>query len=43
MTERLTRSPSMTPQQFRDAIAKLGLSQGRAGVWLGLSARQGQR
>jgi hypothetical protein len=27
----------MTPQQFRDAIAKLGLSQERAGVWLGLS------
>jgi hypothetical protein len=33
----------MTPQQFRDAIAKLGLSQGRAEVWLGLSTRQGQR
>jgi hypothetical protein len=33
----------MTPQQFRDAIAKLGLSQERAGLWLGLSRRQGQR
>ena len=33
----------MTPTQFRDAIAKLGLSQERAGTWLGLSARQGQR
>jgi hypothetical protein len=25
----------MPPQQFRDAIAKLGLSQERAGLWLG--------
>lgn len=33
----------MTPAQFRAAIAKLGLSQERAGLWLGLSARQGQR
>jgi hypothetical protein len=28
---------------YRDAIAKLGLSQERAGLWLGLSRRQGQR
>lgn len=33
----------MTPTQFRAAIAKLDLSQERAGLWLGLSARQGQR
>lgn len=33
----------MTPNQFRAAIDKLGLSQERAGLWLGLSARQGQR
>jgi hypothetical protein len=33
----------MTPDQFRSAIAKLGLSQERAGLWLGVSARQGQR
>jgi hypothetical protein len=33
----------MTPQQFRAIIAQLGLSQERAGLWLGLSERQGQR
>lgn len=33
----------MTPTQFRTAISKLGLSQERAGLWLGLSKRQGQR
>lgn len=33
----------MTAGQFRAAIAQLGLSQERAGVWLGLSGRQGQR
>lgn len=33
----------MTHTQFRAAIAKLGLSQERAGIWLGLSPRQGQR
>lgn len=33
----------MTPTQFRTAIAKLGLSQVRAGLWLGKSRRQGQR
>lgn len=33
----------MSPAQFRAAIDKLGLSQERAGLWLGLSARQGQR
>lgn len=33
----------MTPAQYKTAIAKLGLSQERAGLWLGLSARQGQR
>ena len=33
----------MTPDQFKAAISKLDLSQERAGLWLGLSARQGQR
>lgn len=33
----------MTPTQFRTAIDKLGLSQERAGLWLGVSARQGRR
>jgi hypothetical protein len=33
---------TMTPAQYRDAIAKLGLSQERSGVSLGLSPRQGQ-
>lgn len=33
----------MTPAQFKTAIERLGLSQERAGLWLGLSARQGQR
>lgn len=33
----------MTPDQFRTAIDKLGLSQEGAGLWLGLSRRQGQR
>lgn len=33
----------MTPAQFRTSIANLGLSQEGAGLWLGLSPRQGQR
>lgn len=33
----------MTPAQYRVAIANLGLSQEQSGLWLGLSARQGQR
>jgi hypothetical protein len=33
----------MTPTQFRDHIAKLGLSQEQAGLWMGYSPRQGQR
>lgn len=33
----------MTPDQYRTAIAKLDLSQERAGRWLGLSPRQGRR
>lgn len=33
----------MTPNQFRAAIQKLSLSQERAGLFLGRSARQGQR
>lgn len=32
----------MTPAQYREAIAQLGLSQERAGVWLGVSKRTGQ-
>lgn len=33
----------MTPDQFKKAIKQLGLSQEKAGLWLGLSERQGQR
>jgi predicted transcriptional regulator len=33
----------MTPTEFRDTIAQLGLSQQRAGKWLGVSKRQVQR
>lgn len=32
----------MTPTQFRAAISRLGLSQERAGVWLGISPRTSQ-
>lgn len=32
----------MTPLQYRAAIKALGLSQERAGVWLGISPRQSQ-
>jgi DNA-binding transcriptional regulator YiaG len=32
----------MTPKQYKAAIDKLGLSQERAGVWLGVSKRTGQ-
>jgi hypothetical protein len=32
----------MTPNQYKQAIAELGLSQERAGEWLGVSARTGQ-
>ena len=32
----------MTPAQYKAAIAKLGLSQEAAGVWLGASKRTGQ-
>lgn len=32
----------MTPNQYRSAIAKLGLSQERAGLWLGVSPRTSQ-
>lgn len=33
----------MTPTQYRTAIAKLGLSQEAAGLFMGRSERQGQR
>jgi len=33
----------MTADEYRSRIASLGLSQEGAGVWLGLSKRQGQR
>jgi hypothetical protein len=33
----------MSPLQFRDAIAKIGLTQAAAGVWFGRSKRTGQR
>jgi hypothetical protein len=32
----------MTPTQYKAAIKALGLSQERAGVWLGMSKRMGQ-
>lgn len=32
----------MTPAQYKTAIKALGLSQERAGEWLGVSARTGQ-
>lgn len=32
----------MTPKQYRVAIEQLGLSQERAGLWLGVSKRTGQ-
>ncbi len=32
----------MTPNQYRQAIAKLGLSQHRAADWLGISRRTSQ-
>lgn len=32
----------MTPTQYKAAIKALGLSQERAGDWLGVSARTGQ-
>jgi hypothetical protein len=32
----------MTGKEYKKAIARLGLSQERAGIWLGLSARTGQ-
>jgi hypothetical protein len=33
----------MTPKQYKAAIAQLGLSQERAGLFFGESPRQGQR
>jgi len=32
----------MTPTQYKTAIKALGLSQERAGLWLGMSPRMGQ-
>jgi hypothetical protein len=32
----------MTPTQYKTAIARLGLSQERAGDWLGISRRASQ-
>jgi hypothetical protein len=32
----------MTTKQYKSAIEKLGLSQERAGLWLGVSKRTGQ-
>ena len=32
----------MSGNEYKKAIAQLGLSQERAGLWLGLSARTGQ-
>jgi hypothetical protein len=33
----------VTPRQYTEAIARLDLSQERAGLFFGYSARQGQR
>lgn len=33
----------MTPKEYRESIARLGLSQEAAGEFFGVSARQGQR
>ena len=32
----------MTGLEYKDAIAQLGLSQERAGLWMGLSKKTGQ-
>lgn len=32
----------MTPEQYKAAIRRLGLSQERAGVWLGIGMRTSQ-
>ena len=36
------RGMALTPTQYRAAIAKLGLSQERAGLWLGIGKRTSQ-
>jgi hypothetical protein len=36
------RRSKVTSKQYREAIAKLGLSQEAAGKWLGVSGRTGQ-
>ena len=38
----MTRHKPMTGAEYKKAIAQLGLSQQRAGLWLGLSKRTGQ-
>jgi len=38
-----SKNKRMTPAQFRDAIARLGLSQGSAGRWLGISPSAAER
>jgi DNA-binding transcriptional regulator YiaG len=41
--EALDEEPTgMTPKQYKTIIEQLGLSQERAGEWLGVSARTGQ-
>lgn len=37
-----SKSQNMTPKQYKTIIEQLGLSQERAGEWLGVSARTGQ-
>lgn len=40
--EALDEESAMTPKQYKAIIDDLGLSQERAGEWLGVSARTGQ-
>jgi hypothetical protein len=38
----MSKHKPMTGAEYKKAIAQLGLSQQRAGLWLGLSPRTGQ-
>jgi DNA-binding transcriptional regulator YiaG len=40
--EALDEEPGMTPKQYKTIIEQLGMSQERAGGWLGVSPRTGQ-
>ena len=41
-TMTMIKHKPMTGKEYKAAIAQLGLSQQRAGLWLGLSKRTGQ-